>query len=72
MQSRPMLPLDGFRFGVALFLYPFRYVDPVTGKWTRARYRAERHEIAARHEKWEIVREPEVRRAGGGTFSPWR
>jgi hypothetical protein len=67
-----MLPLYGFRFGAALFLYPFRFVDPVTGRWVRARYRAERHEIAARYATWEIVGEPEVRRAGAAAFSPWR
>ena len=67
-----MLPLYGFRFGPTLFLYPFRFLDPVTGKWVRARYVAERHEIAARYAKWEIVGEAEVRRAGGATFSPWR
>ena len=66
-----MLPLLGFRFGPALFLYPFRFVDPATGKWVRARYRAERKVIAARHRQWEIVGEPEVRRVGGAAFSPW-
>ena len=29
----------------ALMLYSFRFVDPVTGKWVRARYVAELHEI---------------------------
>ena len=67
-----MLPLYGFRFGLALFLYPFRFVDPVTGKWVRARYRAERREIAARYARWEIVGEPELRRVAGKAFSPWR
>ena len=32
-----------------LELFPFRYRDPLTGKWVKARYKAERHEIAARH-----------------------
>jgi hypothetical protein len=31
-----------------LLLYPFRYGDPLTGKWVRARYVAEPHEIALR------------------------
>jgi len=31
-----------------LVLYPFRFRDTLTGKWVRARYVAERHEIAAR------------------------
>jgi hypothetical protein len=28
-------------------LFPSRYCDPLTGKWVRARYVAERHEIGA-------------------------
>ena len=31
-----------------LGLFPFRYRDPRTGKWKRARYVAERHIIAKR------------------------
>src|SRR2546428_9912289 len=54
----------------ALLLYPFRFVDPVTGRWTRARYVAELHEIAARHERWEITGGPEIRTAGAVMFSP--
>jgi hypothetical protein len=62
----------GSRF---LFLFPFRSVNPVTGKWVRARYVAELHEIAARHEQWEVTGPPEIRRRGDGSsgaFSPWR
>ena len=55
-----------------LVLYPFRFIDPLTGRWVRARYRAERQEIEQRHETWEITGEPEVRRVSGGGFSPWR
>ena len=44
-----------------LELFPFRYRDPLTGKWVRARYRAERHEIAARYVEWEITGPAEVR-----------
>jgi hypothetical protein len=42
-------------------LFPFRYRDPRTGKWIRARYRAERHELAARFAEWEIIGPPEIR-----------
>ena len=42
-------------------LFNFRYRDPRTGKWIRARYRAERHEIAARYAEWEITGPAEVR-----------
>jgi len=31
-----------------LELFPFRYRDPLTGKWVRARYVAERHVIPER------------------------
>ena len=44
-----------------LELYPFRYRDPRTGKWIRARYVAELHEIAARYAEWEITGPAEIR-----------
>ena len=47
-------------------LFPFRYRDELTGKWVRARYLAERHEIAATCKEWEIAGPPEIR---GG--DPW-
>jgi hypothetical protein len=37
-------------------LFPFRYRDPRTGKWIRARYRADRQQIAGRYAEWEISR----------------
>ena len=66
-----MLPLYGFGLGPALFLYPFRFYDPVRGRWIRARYVAERREIAERYAQWEIIGEPEVRRVSTDTFTPW-
>ena len=65
MPSEPVDPLT-------IALYPFRFLDPVSGRWVRARYRAERHVIEQRYAKWEITGEPEVRRVDGGGFSPWR
>jgi len=54
-------------------VFPFRYRDPRTGKWVRARYNATRAEIAARYVEWELTGEGEVRRpAGGGYFNPLR
>ena len=44
-----------------LELFPFRYRNPVTGKWVRARYVATREEIAKGNTEWEIVRPPEIR-----------
>jgi hypothetical protein len=35
-----------------LFMYAFKYRDALTGRWIKARYRAERHEIAARYREW--------------------
>ena len=57
-----------------LELFPFRYRDPTTGRWTRARYVAERHAIAARYAEWEIVGPPEFRNAdpAAASFNPWR
>ena len=42
-------------------LFAFRFRDPVTGKWIRARYRAERHEIAQRYADYRIIGPPEIR-----------
>jgi hypothetical protein len=44
--------------------YPFRFRDPVRGKWVRARYVAELHVIAARYAEWEITGPAEVRETG--------
>jgi hypothetical protein len=59
-----------------LYLYPFRYRNPVCGKWFRARYVAELHEIVARHAEYEIIGAPEIRdvpdHPKANTFSPWR
>lgn len=59
-------------FPALLILYPFRFRDPVSGKWVRARYVAERHEIEARYAAWEITGEPELRRTSAAMFTPWR
>jgi hypothetical protein len=48
-------------------LYFFRFRDPTSGKWVRARYKAERTEIATRTAEWEPWGPPEIRaRAGAG------
>ena len=53
-------------------LYPFRFRDPVTGKWVRARYRATVQDIAARYATWEITG-PVSRPASPSTgFDPFR
>ena len=57
-----------------LELFPFRYRDRITGKWVRARYVAEPHEIAARYEVWEIIGPPEIRDVDPNAryFTPWK
>jgi hypothetical protein len=46
----------------SLVLYPFGFRDPVSAKWVRARYVAEREVIASRYREWEITGTPELRR----------
>ena len=53
-----------------LELFPFRFRDKRTGKWRRARYLAERHELEQRYAEWEIIGEPEIREVGEGGVDP--
>ena len=55
-------------------LYPFRHRHNLTGKWVKARYVAEKYEIAARHGEWEITGPPEIRHVEpeGRQFNPYR
>ena len=53
-------------------VFPFRYRDARTGKWTKARYMATCEEIAARYAEWEVTGPGEVRRPLGGYFTPGR
>ena len=53
-------------------VFPFRYRDPRTGKWVKARYKATPDEIAARYAEWEIVGPGEVRRPRTDYFNPSR
>ena len=41
-------------------LYPFRFVDPVSGKWVRAWYVATIKEIEARYARCEVTTYPEM------------
>jgi hypothetical protein len=53
-------------------LYPFRFRDPVTGKWVRARYRATLADIRRRYAAFEITG-PGTTPAGPSTgFDPFR
>jgi hypothetical protein len=55
-----------------LDLFPFRYRNPVTGKWVRARHRVEQHEIAQRFVEFEITGPAEIREVHQGAryFNP--
>ena len=54
-----------------LHLYPFRFRDPLTGRWIRARYKATWQEIGARYREAEITGPAEIRQAGSVGFTPW-
>lgn len=40
---------------MATELFPFRFFDPIRGRWIQARYRATPERIASTYEKWEIT-----------------
>ena len=45
----------------ALELYPFRFRDPLTGRWIRARHKMQVPELQRHYGEWEITGEPEIR-----------
>ena len=55
-----------------LEVFPFRYRDPRTGRWVKARYMATPDEIAARYKEWELTGPGEIRRPLDGYFNPAR
>ena len=57
---------------MTLVVYPFRQKDARTRRWVKARYKAERTEIAARYAEWEIIGPGEERRPRTGYFNPGR
>lgn len=57
---------------MSLDLYPFRYRDPLNGRWVKSRYKATRDEISARYAEWAITGPPELRMPIDGAFSPHR
>ena len=57
-----------------LELYPFRFRDPLTGKWVRARHKLEVPAIQRRYADWETTGPPEVRMVtprGAEPFNPF-
>lgn len=57
---------------MAVEVFSFRYRDPLTGRWVKARYKATREEIAARQEEWEITGPAETRTPITGACHPYR
>ena len=55
----------------ALQLYPFRFRDPLTGKWVRARHRMQVPEMQRCYGEWEITGAPEVRRITEVSMQPF-
>ena len=45
----------------ALELYPFRFRDPLTETWLRARHKLQYPELQRRYAEWEIIGVPERR-----------
>ncbi len=44
-----------------LQLYPFRFRDPLTGNWVRARHKMQVPELQRAYADWEIAGAPEIR-----------
>jgi hypothetical protein len=54
-----------------LQLYPFRFRDPATGKWVRARHRMQVPEIQRHYLEWEITGAPEIRHVTETSAQPF-
>jgi len=70
-RNRPMQPRDSLP---GHLLFPFRFHDPLTRKWTTARYKAERYVIAETYAEWELIGLPEIRHGDdwAAGFNPMR
>lgn len=44
-----------------LQLYPFRFRDPLTGKWVRAGHKMQVPDMQRQYVQWEITGAPEIR-----------
>jgi hypothetical protein len=56
---------------MSIELYPFRFRDPVTGRWIRARYKATIGDIARAYAEWDLTGRAEVRTPIGAHFNPY-
>ncbi len=56
-------------------LYPFRFRDPLTGKWVRAWHKMQVPELQRQYSEWEVTGTPEiwpVQPASPEQFDPFR
>ena len=56
-------------------LYPFKFRDPLTGKWVRARHKLQMPALQRQYAEWEITGAPEIRHVTPGPiehFNPFR
>jgi hypothetical protein len=54
-----------------LVLYPFRFRDPLTGKWIRARHKLQAPALQRRYADWETTGAPEVRNVTETSAQPF-
>jgi hypothetical protein len=54
-----------------LELYPFRFRDPLTGKWIRDRHELQVPEMQRHYVEWEILGAPEIRRVTETSVQPF-
>lgn len=51
-------------------VYPFKYREPLTARWVKARYKASIDDITKRHTEWELTGPGEMRTPISDWFSP--
>jgi hypothetical protein len=54
-----------------LELYPFRFRDPLTGKWIRARHKLQVPVMQRAYSEWEITGPPEIRHVTETSVQPF-
>jgi len=54
-----------------LEFYPFRFRDPLTGKWVRARHKLQVPEIQRHYTAWEITGASEIRHVTETSAQPF-
>ena len=54
-----------------LALYPFRFRDPLTNRWVRARHKMQVPELQRHYLEWEITGAPEIRQVTDMSAQPF-